>query len=145
MTSKSDRPILLVEDNQDDEELTLMALEDAGISNPIHVARDGAAAVEYLFEPGPGGGERAAPLLVILDLQLPKLNGFEVLERIRAAESTRSLPVVIMTSSDADEDVARGYQLGVNSYVRKPVESSAFSGVVRQLGLYWLLLNEPAR
>jgi two-component system response regulator len=136
------RAILLVEDNPDDEELTLMTLESAGITNAIHVARDGSEALEYLF----GESDEARddlPMLVILDIKLPKVNGFEVLERVRAEEATRTLPVVILTSSDTDEDVARGYALGVNSYVRKPVEFADFSEAVRGLGLYWVLLNEP--
>lgn len=140
----SERPILYVEDNPDDEELTLRTLKGAGINNPIHVARDGAQAFEYLFGPQTRPA-KPVPTLVILDLQLPKLNGFEVLEKIRKTEATRQLPVVILTSSDADEDIARSYALGVNSYVRKPVEFSEFAEAVRQLGLYWLLLNEPPR
>jgi two-component system response regulator len=132
----------LIEDNPDDEELTLMTLEAAGIRNTIHVARDGAQALAYLFgaEGSPAG---ELPMLVILDLKLPKVDGFAVLERIRSAQATRSLPVVILTSSDTDEDVARGYALGVNSYVRKPVDFAEFSAAVRTLGLYWVLLNEP--
>jgi CheY-like chemotaxis protein len=140
-------PILLVEDNPDDEELTLMALKDAGVQNVVHVARDGAEALAYLFgsEEGEGSERQPLPTLILLDLMLPKVNGFEVLEKIRETERTRYIPVVIMTSSDADADVARSYQLGVNSYVRKPVEFSEFVNSVRQVGLYWVLLNKASR
>lgn len=137
-------PILLVEDNPDDEELTVMALKGAGLHNEILVARDGAEALEYLV----GSDKRPsleAPALVILDLKLPKMNGFEVLERMRATERLRRLPVVVLTSSDTDEDVVRSYELGANSYVRKPVAFAAFATAVRQLGLYWVLLNESRR
>jgi two-component system response regulator len=141
-----DRPLLLVEDNADDEELTLMALRDSGVRNEIHVVRDGAEAIEYLFgsEANPPGSEML-PLVVLLDLKLPKIDGFGVLQRIRESERTRYLPVVVLTSSDADEDIARSYRLGVNSYVRKPIEFSEFARSVKQLGLYWLLLNESNR
>jgi len=137
MSSDTSRPILLVEDNPDDRELTLMSLQDAGILNPIELAADGVEALEYLF------GDAELPVLVILDLKLPRLDGFDVLTRIRREERTRALPVVILTSSDADEDIGRSYEIGVNSYVRKPVEWVAFAQAVKQLGLYWLLLNEP--
>ncbi|HEX2657469.1 MAG TPA: response regulator [Polyangia bacterium] len=137
-------PILLVEDNPDDEELTVMALKGAGVHNEIRVARDGAEALEYLL-----GSERQpaleSPALVILDLKLPKMNGFQVLEKARAVERLRRLPVVVLTSSDTDEDVVRSYDLGANSYVRKPVAFAAFATAVKQLGLYWLLLNESRR
>jgi CheY-like chemotaxis protein len=140
-------PILLVEDNPDDEELTLMALKDAGVQNVVHVARDGAEALAYLFgaEEGEASQRQPLPTLILLDLMLPKVNGFEVLEKIRETERTRYIPVVILTSSDADADVARSYQLGVNSYVRKPVEFSEFVNSVRQVGLYWVLLNKASR
>jgi len=137
-------PILLVEDNPDDEELTVMALKAAGLHNEILVARDGAEALEYLL-----GSERRPPLespaLVILDLKLPKMNGFQVLQRARAVERLRRLPVVVLTSSDTDEDVVRSYDLGANSYVRKPVAFAAFATAVKQVGVYWLLLNESRR
>jgi CheY-like chemotaxis protein len=140
-----DRPLLLVEDNSDDEELTLMALREAGVTNEIRVARDGAEAIEYLFgRPADQSGSTVLPLVVLLDLKLPKVDGFGVLKRIRETESTRLLPVVVLTSSDADEDITRSYKLGVNSYVRKPIEFSGFALAVKQLGLYWLLLNESA-
>jgi CheY-like chemotaxis protein len=139
-------PILLVEDNPDDEELTLMALKDAGVQNVVHVARDGAEALAYLFgsEEGESSERQPLPTLILLDLMLPKVNGFEVLEKIRETERTKYIPVVILTSSDADADVARSYQLGVNSYVRKPVEFSEFVNSVRQVGLYWVLLNKAS-
>jgi two-component system response regulator len=140
-------PILLVEDNADDEELTLMALKEAGVQNAVHIARDGAEALAYLFgaEDGETSQRQPLPTLILLDLMLPKVNGFEVLEKIRETERTRYIPVVILTSSDADADVARSYRLGVNSYVRKPVEFSEFVGAVRQVGLYWVLLNKASR
>ena len=139
-----DEPILLVEDNPDDEALTLRALKRANISNEIVVARDGAEALDYLFATGPRADSGPLrPAVVLLDLKLPKVNGLEVLERLRGDERTRRLPVVILTSSDEQRDRARSYDLGANSYIRKPVEFNEFSDAVRQLGLYWLLLNEP--
>ncbi len=137
-------PILLVEDNPDDELLTLRALKNANVTNEIVVARDGAEALDYIFGTG-ACAERGplAPAIVLLDIKLPKLDGLEVLERIRGDERTRLLPVVMLTSSDEERDVVRSYELGVNSYVRKPVEFGAFSEAVKRLGLYWLLLNEP--
>lgn len=136
-----EKEILLVEDNPDDEELIMLSLAEAGIRNPIHVANDGARAVERLFS---AGTERdGLPAVVLLDLNLPKIDGLEVLRRIRADERTSKLPVVVLTSSDADEDILASYALGANSYVRKPIEFSQFAAAVRQLGLYWLLLNEP--
>ena len=128
--------ILLVEDNPDDEELTLRALRRNNIGNEVVVARDGAEAVAY-FE---RGGE--LPALVLLDLKLPKLDGLEVLRRIRADERTRLVPVVILTSSDEESDLVSGYANGANSYVKKPVDFVAFIDAVRNLGLYWLMLNE---
>lgn len=136
-----EKEILLVEDNPDDEELVTLSLAEAGIRNPLHVARDGAEALQYLLAPD-GCGDRL-PAIVLLDLKLPKIDGLEVLRRIRAEERTSQLPVVVLTSSDADEDVVASYRFGANSYVRKPVEFSEFAAAVRQLGLYWLILNEP--
>ena len=139
-----DGPILLVEDNPDDELLTRRALKNANVTNEIVVARDGAEALDYIF--GTGACAERGPLrpaVVLLDIKLPKVNGLEVLERIRSNERTRLLPVVMLTSSNEERDVIRSYELGVNSYVRKPVEFGAFSEAVIQLGLYWLLLNEP--
>ncbi len=137
-------PILLVEDNPDDEALTLRALKNANVTNKIVVARDGAEALDYIFGTG-ACAERGplTPAIILLDIKLPKLDGLQVLERIRGDERTRLLPVVMLTSSDEERDVVRSYELGVNSYVRKPVEFDAFSEAVKRLGLYWLLLNEP--
>jgi CheY-like chemotaxis protein len=136
--------ILLVEDNPDDEALTLRALKKNDIQNQVVVARDGAQALEYLF----GTGERkerdpeVSPQLVLLDLKLPRVDGLEVLRRIRADERTRLLPVVILTSSKEQRDLVEGYGYGANSYIRKPVDFGQFVEAVRQLGLYWLVLNE---
>ena len=141
--------ILLVEDNQDDEALTLRALKKNNISNQVIVARDGAEALEYLFGTGQYSGRDAnlTPQVVLLDLKLPKVEGLEVLRRMRANESTKLLPVVILTSSNEEQDRINGYDSGANSYVRKPVDFNQFIEAVRQLGLYWLILNEqpPAR
>jgi len=138
--------ILLVEDNPDDEALTLRALKKNNIRNEVVVARDGVEAVDYLFGIGAHAGRdlSALPHVVLLDLKLPRMDGFEVLERIRASEATKFLPVVILTTSNEDQDRLRGYGLGANSFVRKPVEFDKFIEAVRQLGLYWLILNEAA-
>ena len=138
--------ILLVEDNPDDEALTLRALKKNNIRNEVVVARDGVEAVDYLFGTGVHAGRdlSALPQVVLLDLKLPKMDGFEVLERIRSSEATKLLPVVILTTSNEDQDRIRGYRLGANSFVRKPVEFDKFIEAVRQLGLYWLILNEAA-
>lgn len=139
------KTILLVEDDPDDEMLTLMALEENHLMNEIVVAHDGAEALDYLF----GGGKYAGrdltdlPQVVLLDLKLPKLNGLDVLRAIRADDRTRLLPVVILTSSNEETDLLAGYNLGVNSYVLKPVDFHQFTEAVKQLGLYWLLLNVP--
>jgi two-component system, response regulator len=140
------RPILLVEDNPDDEALTLRALRLANVRNEIVVARDGVEALDYLFGTGPHAGRNStvAPQVVLLDLKLPRIDGLEVLRRLRADDRTRILPVVILTSSSEERDRVEGYRLGANSYVRKPVDFGQFAEAVRQLGLYWLLLNEPA-
>jgi CheY-like chemotaxis protein len=136
--------ILLVEDNADDEVLTLRALKKNNITNEVIVARDGAEALDYLFGTGTykGRDTSTSPQLVLLDLKLPKIDGLEVLERIRANKRTRLLPIVILTSSNEEQDRLRGYDLGANSYVRKPVDFAQFIEAVRNLGLYWLLLNE---
>lgn len=139
--------ILLVEDNPDDEALTLRALRKHNVTNEVVVMRDGAEAIDYLFGSGAYADRdtSALPQVVLLDLKLPKVDGLEVLRRIRADDQSRVLPVVILTSSKEEEDVLAGYRLGANSYVRKPVDFVEFTEAVRQLGLYWLLLNEPPR
>lgn len=139
-----DRVILLVEDNPDDEALTLRALKKNNITNKIVVARDGVEALDYLFGTGMYAGRDTGvePELILLDLKLPKIDGFEVLKKLRADERTQLLPVVILTSSKEQQDVVNGYGLGANSYVRKPVDFQDFVSAVLQLGLYWLVLNE---
>jgi two-component system response regulator len=136
--------ILLVEDNSDDEALTLRALQKNNISNEIVVARDGVEALDYLFGTGAHAGRDGSvlPKLILLDLKLPKLDGFEVLQRLRADPRTRLLPVVILTSSKEQQDIVNSYGLRANSYVRKPVDFEQFVESVRQLGLYWLVINE---
>jgi two-component system response regulator len=131
------KTILLVEDNADDEQLTLRAMRQSDIPNIIRVARDGAEALDKLFGPG----QDRLPDLVLLDLKLPKVNGLEVLEKIRANERTKTLPVVVLTSSDEERDIVESYELGANSYIRKPVDFDQFIDAVRQLGLYWLSMN----
>ena len=134
--------ILLVEDNRDDVDLTLRALKKNNIKNPVVVAPDGVAALEYLF----GDGDKPPgplPVVVLLDLQLPRVDGLEVLEKIRADPRTRLLPVVVLTSSTEDSDLVRSYSLGANSYVQKPVDFREFIEAARSLGLYWLVLNRP--
>lgn len=138
------KPILLAEDSADDQALILRSLKKSNITNPILVANDGVEALDYLF----GIGSRAAegpvrPSVVLLDMNMPKLNGLDVLERIRKDPATRKVPVVILTSSDEEQDVLRSYDLGANSYVRKPVDFNEFAEAVGRLGLYWVLLNEP--
>jgi two-component system response regulator len=134
----SDPVILLVEDSEDDVELTLRALRRNAVQGRVEVARDGVAALDYLLGEPPA----ALPAVVLLDLNLPKVSGLEVLERLRAHPRTRLLPVVILTSSREHADLARGYALGANSYVRKPVDYDAFQEAARQLGQYWLQVNE---
>jgi two-component system response regulator len=137
--------ILLVEDNPDDEALTLRALKKSNILNEVVVARDGAEALDYLFGTGAHAGRdtRVQPEIVLLDLKLPRLDGLEVLKRIRADPRTRLQPVVILTTSNEERDVLSSYQLGANSYIRKPVDFEQFIDAVRQLGLFWLVLNVP--
>jgi len=138
----SDKTILLVEDNPKDEALTLRALRKSNILNKVVVAHDGVEALEYLFAPDAEGALNPLPQLVLLDLKLPKIDGHEVLKRIRAEPRTEVLPVVILTTSVEDGDRLAGYRLGANSYVRKPVDFTQFVDAVGQLGLYWLVLNE---
>jgi len=139
--------ILLVEDNPHDVELTLHALQRHRIANRVHVARDGAQALEFIF----GADEQARgeppprPRLILLDLKLPLVDGLEVLRQLKGDPRTRSLPVVMLTSSREERDIVESYQLGVNSYIVKPVDFDQFTDAVRQVGLYWMLLNEPPR
>ncbi len=141
----STHTILLVEDNPDDAELALRAFAKSKIKNDIVVARDGVEALDYLFETGVHAGRAPGlPEIVLLDLNLPRLDGLEVLRRLRADERTKYLPVVVLTSSGQDQDILRSYDLGANSYVRKPVDFGQFVDAARQLGLYWLLLNQRA-
>ena len=130
------KSILLVEDDPDHEVLTIRALKKSNIANEVHVARDGEEALNLLF-----GDTPIRPQVILLDLKLPKIDGLEVLRRIRSSDATRMLPVVVLTSSDEERDVVRSYQLGVNSYIRKPVNFTEFAEATRQLGMYWLVLN----
>jgi two-component system response regulator len=141
----TERYILLVEDNPDDEELTLLSLRKNNLAHEIVVVRDGVEAIEFLFGNGQYAGRDLSrtPTVILLDLKLPKLDGLGVLKRLRADERTRMLPVVVLTSSSQDADVIASYNLGANSYVRKPVEFGSFVEAVSSLGLYWVLLNRP--
>jgi len=136
--------ILLAEDNPDDVKLTMRALKKANVLNEVVVAQDGTEALDYLFGTGKYAGRdvNEKPQVVLLDLKMPKVDGLEVLQRVRADERTKLLPVVILTTSSEDKDRVSSYKLGANSYVRKPVDFNQFTEAVRQLGLYWLLLNE---
>lgn len=142
----TDRPILLVEDNPDDEALTLRAFSKNKIANPVIVARDGVEALDFLFSTGSHAGRSPndTPAVVLLDLKLPRIDGLEVLRRIRADHRTQLLPVVILTTSKEQQDIHEAYSLGANSYIRKPVDFEKFIYAVGQMGLYWLALNEPA-
>jgi two-component system response regulator len=135
------KTILLVEDNSDDEQLTLRAMRQSEVPNIIRVARDGAEALDHLYGPS----ATRLPDLVLLDLKLPKVSGLEVLQRIRNEDKTRSLPVVVLTSSDEERDIVESYNIGANSYIRKPVDFDEFIDAVRQLGVYWLTLNKTKR
>jgi two-component system response regulator len=139
------RTILLVEDNPDDEALTLRALRKNKILNEVIVARNGVEALDYLFAAGAHAGRdtRSQPQIILLDLKLPKIDGLEVLRRLRADPRTRLLPVAILTTSNEEQDILASYELGANSFIRKPVDFQQFMGAVRQLGLYWLVLNVP--
>lgn len=134
------KTILLVEDNADDEQLTLRAMRQSEVPNIIRVARDGAEALEAVF-----GANARLPDLILLDLKLPKVSGLEVLQKLRSDEKTRGLPVVVLTSSDEEKDIVESYNLGANSYIRKPVDFDEFIDAVRQLGLYWLSMNRTRR
>ncbi|MFQ5779696.1 MAG: response regulator [Nitrospiria bacterium] len=140
-----EKVILLVEDNPDDEALTLRALRRHKVKNKVVVVRDGVEALDYLFGSGPdaGGNVNRLPEVILLDIKLPKVDGLEVLRQLRADERTRLLPVVILTSSNEEQDLLKSYTLGANSFVRKPVDFTEFLEAVRHLGLYWLVLNEP--
>lgn len=141
----SSNVILLVEDNPDDAALALRAFKKSNIQNQVVVAEDGVVALDYLFATGRyEDRDPGLPEVVLLDLKLPRLDGLEVLRRLRADERTRRLPVVVLTSSSEDQDILRSYDLGANSYVRKPVDFGQFLEAARQLGLYWLVLNQPA-
>lgn len=138
--------ILLVEDNRDDEELTRLALQESNVANRLFVVRDGQEALDWLFCEGTHA-ERApcvVPSVVLLDLKLPKISGLQVLERLRQDPRTRRMPVVILTSSKEEQDILTGYNLGANSFIRKPVDYDQFTHAIQQLGIYWMLLNEPS-
>jgi two-component system response regulator len=139
-----EKVILLVEDNPDDEALTIRALKKNNIQNKVVIARDGAEALEYIFCEGKYSDRNITemPQVVLLDLKLPKIDGLEVLERIRSDNRTKLLPIVILTTSNEERDIVEGYRLGANSYIRKPVDFAQFAEAVRQLGLYWLVLNQ---
>ena len=143
MTQKN--VLLLVEDNPDDEELTLLAFEQSAIANEVVVAHDGVEALDYLFGTGIHADRNLSvmPALILLDLQLPRINGLEVLQRLRADPRTKLVPVVILTTSNEQQDLINSYSLGCNSYIRKPVDYDQFITAVQQLGMYWLLINEP--
>ncbi len=144
MTTK---PILLVEDTPDDAELTIMSLKRSGLLNEVVLAEDGLEALDYLFCEGRYAGRvsQSTPALILLDIKMPRLDGIEVLQRLRADERTRLLPVVMLTTSTEDTDLARAYEAGANAYVRKPVSLVEFQEAVRQLGLFWILTNEPPK
>ena len=139
--------ILLVEDNPDDLALTLRALAKANLTNQIHIARDGAEAIDFIFCEGAHTGRRIedTPKVILLDLKLPKVDGLEVLQRIKSDERTRHIPTVVLTSSREQRDVIESYRLGVNSYIVKPVNFEGFANAVRDLGMYWLLVNQPPK
>jgi CheY-like chemotaxis protein len=145
MSPQRSGDILLVEDNPNDAELTQRALTKAHVANEIHVVRDGAEALEFLFGEGAYAGRAgsALPRVVLLDLKLPKMDGLEVLRRLKSEDRTRKIPVVVLTSSREESDLVASYHLGANSYIVKPVDSDKFFEAVHEIGLYWLLLNEP--
>src|SRR5438477_11917340 len=139
--------ILIVEDTAEDLELTLRALRKSKLANNIHVARDGAEAIEFIFGEGPHTDRQIAngPKVILLDLKLPKIDGIEVLRRVKSDSRTKSIPVVVLTSSKEQKDVVESYRLGVNSYIVKPVNFEGFAAAVQELGMYWLLLNQPPK
>lgn len=142
--NNQDPYILLVEDNPDDIELTMLAFKKNNFANEIQVVEDGAEALDFLFGDHPEGvSKRGLPMIILLDLMLPKINGHEVLEEIKTKNPTKLVPVVILTSSKEEEDILKGYDLGANSYVRKPVDYQGFVEVVNSLGVYWLAINQP--
>lgn len=145
IASMDNKVILLVEDDPDDEALAIRALKRHHISNEVAIARDGVEALDYLFGTGQYAGRdtRLKPTVVLLDLKLPRIDGLEVLRRLRENESTKLLPVVVLTTSNEERDLLESYSLGCNSYIRKPVDFLQFSEAIRQLGMYWLLMNEP--
>lgn len=142
---KNQQPyILLVEDNPDDVELTLLAFKKNNFANEIYVVEDGEEALDFLFGSHPDGvSKRGLPMIILLDLMLPKIDGHEVLKEIKSKQQTKLIPVVILTSSKEEEDIFKGYDLGANSYVRKPVDYQGFVEVVNNLGVYWLAINQP--
>jgi two-component system response regulator len=135
--------VLLVEDDPDDLELTLHALREARITNPIHIARDGEEALDYIFSRGAFAGREATrPRVILLDLKLPKVDGLQVLRQIKADQRTKGVPIVILTSSSEERDLIEGYRLGANSYIQKPVDFAQFQQTIRELGYYWLVVNQ---
>jgi CheY-like chemotaxis protein len=147
MSPSRNGAILLVEDNPNDAELTMRALKKARVANEIHVVKDGAEALEFLFAKGAYAGRAGSPppRVVLLDLKLPKVDGLEVLRRVKADAGTKAIPVIVLTSSREESDLVASYDLGANSYIVKPVDSEKFFEAVQSIGLYWLLLNEPKR
>ena len=147
MNDRSAVEILLVEDSPEDLELALRALRKSKLTNRIQVARDGAEALEFIFAEGQHAGRRVehTPKVILLDLKLPKVDGLEVLRRVKADARTKSIPVVVLTSSKEQKDIVESYKLGVNSYIVKPVNFEGFAGAVQELGMYWLLLNQPSK
>ncbi len=145
MTNLNEIEILLVEDNPHDVEMTLRALEKHKLTNKVHVIKDGAEALDYIFATGAYAGRNMydTPKVILLDLKLPKVDGLEVLRQVKSDERTKTIPVVVLTSSREELDMIESYKLGVNSYIVKPVEFGKFQNAVQELGLYWLLLNQP--
>lgn len=147
MSENKEIEILLVEDNQDDLDMTLRSLRKANLANHIQIARDGSEALEFIFCQGAHAGRKIehGPKLVLLDLKLPKIDGMEVLKRVKGDPRTKMIPIVMLTSSKEQKDVIESYQLGVNSYIVKPVNFEGFAAAVKELGMYWLLLNQPPK